>query len=279
MRLSQVRSVDDLLRTLRGRVEQLCAWLRRTSLSAVHRGVLSAVAVKTIEFRDAVTELLAVGACGRGAEDKDPFATPFEWTSRLRFSVVVRSPHRCLCVVVFFTRAKLSGCVLLMLSSPKHALIARAVYCLLFLQQQSAGPLSSGSTSRSSSPTSSDGAPVLSVDTHTRLDVAVDCCDARLPYGFEFLGSSSHGGPHRLYLPMPTQRARVSAFQGLVAGFGVAVLGGSSTGKTETMRHLAGALGRGIMHVDCSSMTTPITVTNALTACFAGYGLQSAVVV
>ena len=111
---------------------------------------------------------------------------------------------------------------------------------------------------------------MLTVDTSSRLDVIVECCETRLPYGFEFLGSSFCGGAHRLYLPLPTDRARVNAFQGLASGVGVAVTGGASVGKAETVRHLGGALGHSVMQMECSGSTDAGTITTALTASFAG---------
>ena len=91
-------TLTGLQRTLRARLEQLCLSLRRGSLSAVHRGVLSGIVMKLLDFREAVTGLITALSAGVPDADKlSPYTTPFDWTSRLRYTVSVRgqgsSPH------------------------------------------------------------------------------------------------------------------------------------------------------------------------------------------
>ena len=99
---AQPTTLTGLQRTLRARLEQLCLSLRRGSLSAVHRGVLSGIVMKLLDFREAVTGLITALSAGVPDADKlSPYTTPFDWTSRLRYTVSVRgrggfhaaSPH------------------------------------------------------------------------------------------------------------------------------------------------------------------------------------------
>jgi hypothetical protein len=100
--------------------------------------------------------------------------------------------------------------------------------------------------------------------------VVLECGEVRLPYGFEFLGSSFCGGPHSLVVTLPGDRSRMAILQTIASGTGVALAGGLAVGKVETIRSAAGALGKAVVATQCSALLGPTAVSSLVLACFAG---------
>ena len=84
-------------------------------------------------------------------------------------------------------------------------------------------------------------------------------CDAKMEYGFEYVGSGQ-----RLVVTPLTDRVYMSVFQALKSCSGLALVGPQGVGKSDTIRDLATTLGRPFYSINVIAEMTATSVAGAL---------------